>query len=135
VSYCHFLLQYFHEFKPFFSTRSKDSGPWVEEDRRQLIGGIRVVPVALYEDIPAIYKEYVQSYVNDLKEIYSLNLWPCSGVDYQSPKYRFKRVPKSVEDEIAMALELYRPWGGEMAMKWTKPGKTVEFEFAWCNPK
>jgi hypothetical protein len=34
-----------------------------------------------------------------------------------------------------MALELYRPWGGEMAMKWTKPGKTVEFEFAWCNPK
>jgi hypothetical protein len=69
-----------------------------------------------------------------LKEIYALNLWPCAGVDYWEPEKQPEPV-RSAEASAAMCRAMFRPWGGQLALKWPKVGQTFEFDVAWCDPK
>jgi hypothetical protein len=92
----------------------------------------------LHEDIPQIYQDYVCSYVQDLKEIYFLNKWPCAGVDYSDPDDSWADGDAkvlTVEDHCHAYRKLFRPWGGTLALKWPKPGEKVQLRVGYCDPK
>lgn len=113
-------------------TQAKVEGPWVECDSQ-----CGVADWSLYEDIPWVYQQYIMCYVEDLKEMYEVNLWPCEGVDYWLSLSDFFGRPKQLKktkscptkDEIYAAKARFLwPWGGTMALKWPKAGKPFQFE-------
>ncbi len=85
-----------------------------------------------------VYKQYVQWYVCDLKEIYELNQWPCSGVNYWAIDYPESELPKQRKTHKEVYEEekkLLRPWGGPNALKWPKAGEPIKMEVYALDPK
>ena len=77
--------------------------------------------------IPDVYFQYIEAYVADLKQIYSMNLWPCDGLDEWAPN-KIRQHPMTIEERLEREKRILRPWGGRFALTWPKIGEKPELK-------
>jgi hypothetical protein len=79
-----------------------------------------------------VYFQYIEAYVADLKEIYSMNCWPCEGLDLWGGLEHNIRQPRTLEERLEAKKRKLRPWGGIYALTWPKIGEKPQLK-VWRN--
>jgi hypothetical protein len=65
-----------------------------------------------------LYKQYIASFVEDMKLVYRVNGWPYHGLDDEWDVD--SRRGKTIDEVMAEERKKLRPWGGPWGYKWPK---------------